>query len=209
MPPRKKAGDLKLKQATLCVNPSSLLFAVPSRSGGARADSESTGSTSTPKLEGTPTQICINENDTSRVSSRPSIKKHMSKSDDEHEASGSNNISSNNGDEDQGTPPPTRNLRHRKLLKVQSYPSDTDELEGPPRKKSRIRRGKASRARISSDEDVAQLANEVDEDRMLILSLYTALHNLHILHHRDLGFKVKNPSQNCVSEKFRKIEKYP
>jgi len=108
------------------------------------------------------------------------------------------------------TPPPTRNLRRlrRKSLKVQSYPSDSDELKGPPLKRARIRRGKPSSARISSDEDVAQLVNEVDEDRMLILSLYITLHNICTLHHRSLGFKVKNPSQNCVSEKFRKTEKY-
>jgi hypothetical protein len=213
MPPRKKAGDLKLKQATLCVNPSSFFFAVPSNrshSGGAHADSENTGSTSTPKT--TPTQISSNENDTPPVSSRTSIEKHVSESDDEHEAFGSNNISTNNGDEDQGTPPPTsRNFRHlprRKSLKVQSSPSDTDELEGPPRKRARIRRGKPSSAGISTDEDVAQLANEVDEDRMLILSLYITFHNLCTLPHRGPGFKVKNPSQNCVSEKFRKTKKY-
>lgn len=108
------------------------------------------------------------------------------------------------------TPPPTRNLRRlpRKSLKVQSYLSDSDELEGPPLKRARIRRDKPSSARISSDEDVAQLANEVDEDRMLILSLYITLHYLCILRHRNLGFKVKNPSQNCVSGKFRKTKKY-
>lgn len=212
MPPRKKAGDLKLKQATLCVNPSSLFFAVPSNrshSEGAHADSENTGSTFTPKT--TPIEISSDENDTPRVSLRTSIEKHVSESDDEHEAFGSNNISSNNGDEDQGTPPPTQSLKHlprRKSLKVQASSSDTDELEGPPRKRARIRRGKPSSAGISTDEDVVQLANEVDEDRMFILSLYITLHNLYILRHRDLGFKVKNPSQNCVSEKFGKTKKY-
>jgi len=172
MPARKR--DLKLKQATLCVNPSSLSFAVPlnrSLSGGARADPA--GSTSIPQT--TLTQVSSNENDTPRVSSRGSIENHVNESGDEREAFTirSNDISSNNEDEDQATPPPTRNLGHlrrRKSLKVQSL-SDTDELEGPLRKKARLRRGKLSNEGISSDEDVAQLANEVDQDRMLILSL--------------------------------------
>jgi len=175
MPPRKRAEDLKLKQATLCVNPSSLFFAVPSNRsllGGAPADSENAGSTSTPKT--TPTQVSSNENDAPQVSSRRSIK-NVNESGDEHVpfTIRSNDMSSNNEDEDQSTPPPTRNLGHlrrRKSLKVQPL-SDTDELEGPPRKKARLRRGKLSSEEISSDEDVAQLANEVDQDRMLILSL--------------------------------------
>jgi len=99
----------------------------------------------------------------------------MSKSDHGHEAF-ENTISNDqpNSDEDQ-TPPPTRKLGHLrrlKALKVQS-PSDSDEIQGPPRKRARLRRGKPSTAEISDDENVAQLANEVDEDRILESRLRT------------------------------------
>jgi hypothetical protein len=135
----------------------------------------------------------------------------MNKSDLEHKAL-ENTICSNDrpgSDEDQGTPPPTRNLGHLrrlKSLKAQS-PSDSDDFEGPPRKRARLRRGKPSSAGISSEENVAQLANEVDADRMLILSLSIILRNFRLPYDRDLGFEVKSSSQNCVSEKFRKTEK--
>jgi len=143
------------------------------------------------------------------ASSGQRTKLNMSKSDHGHEAF-ENTISNDqpNSDEDQ-TPPPTRKLGHLrrlKALKVQS-PSDSEEIEGPPRKRARLRRGKPSSGGSSSDENVAQLANEVDEDRMLILSLDNIVHNFRMLHDRDLGVEVKNPSQDCVSEKFSKTQK--